>query len=296
MTIGLMITALALGFRHGVDWDHIAAIADLSSSAENRRRGFVLSFLYASGHALVVLLLGFLAVIFGLSLPTGADDWMGRFVGLTLIGMGGWIIFDLIRSGRDFRLRSRWILILNGTFGGFRRVRDASRRRRVVVDHDHVHDHADLTDHEHAKAHDHAHTSELITELEPAWVPSRWQLFSAARGSKHGHSHSHELSLGEDTSVSPGNGTAAGIGIVHGIGFESPTQIAIFVASTSLVGASAGLVLLLAWVVGLVAANSALAVLAGFGLLHAERNFRIYATIAVAVGVASVAMGILLLM
>ncbi|MEE9415382.1 MAG: hypothetical protein V3V01_08865, partial [Acidimicrobiales bacterium] len=118
---------------------------------------------------------------------------------------------------------------------------------------------------------------------------------SLARTTRHTHSHHHELSLGEDVKVSTGNGTAAGIGVLHGIGFESPTQIAVFVASTSIVGASSGLMLLLAWVAGLLVANSALAALAGFGLLHAERNFVVYATIAVVVGLVSVAMGTLLL-
>jgi high-affinity nickel permease len=37
MTAGLVVTALALGIRHGVDWDHIAAIADLSGTAETGR-------------------------------------------------------------------------------------------------------------------------------------------------------------------------------------------------------------------------------------------------------------------
>ncbi|MEE9414394.1 MAG: hypothetical protein V3V01_03845, partial [Acidimicrobiales bacterium] len=272
MTTGLILTALSLGFRHGVDWDHIAAIADLSSSAENRRRGFVLSFLYASGHAAVVFGLGVLAILFGANLPSGADVWMGRFVGLTLVAMGAWIIFDLLRSGRDFRLRSRWILILNGTFAGLRRVRNVSRRRSVVVEHDHAHPHSESLTHDHHQAHDHAHALAQVPDRQLAGFRSRWGSLSQARITRHRHSHTHELSLGEDVRVSTGNGTAAGIGVLHGIGFESPTQIAVFVASTSIVGASPGLVLLLAWVAGLLLANSALAALAGFGLLHAERN------------------------
>lgn len=91
-----------------------------------------------------------------------------------------------------------------------------------------------------------------------------------------------------------GNGTAAAVGLLHGIGFESPTQIAIFVASTAVVGAGAGVALLCAWVAGLLIANSAIAALAVGGLMHAERNFVVYATVAVVVGVISVATGIVL--
>ena len=53
MTTGLLATSFALGLRHGFDWDHIAAIADLNSTADERRRGFALSLYYALGHAVV---------------------------------------------------------------------------------------------------------------------------------------------------------------------------------------------------------------------------------------------------
>ena len=83
--------------------------------------------------------------------------------------------------------------------------------------------------------------------------------------------------------------------MLHGVGVESPTQIAVFVASTSIGGKGVGLLLLLGWVVGLIIANSGLALLAGAGLLKAEQNFRIYATLAVVVAVLSIAMGTLFL-
>lgn len=327
MTIGLWLTALGLGLRHGIDWDHIAAIADLTSTAENRRRGFMLSFLYAVGHAAVVMVLGVAAILFGAALPEGVDVWMGRVVGLTLVALGLWVLIELLRKGRDFRLRSRWILVINGTFSGLRRVREANARRRLTIEHAHEHDHeseAGTGDH---GAHDHAHleTSTTLPEIidltevgqpadalvgaateEPSVSSSRrsrlWQAAGRHRGHSHSHavhshshSHRHETSLVESGSGT-GNGTAAGIGLLHGVGFESPTQIAVFVASTSLVGAWAGVGLLVAWVIGLVLANSLLAGLAGFGLLNAERNFVIYATIAAFVGVASLAMGMLLLL
>ena len=30
--IGVLVTGLALGLRHGIDWDHIAAITDITST------------------------------------------------------------------------------------------------------------------------------------------------------------------------------------------------------------------------------------------------------------------------
>ena len=69
----------------------------------------------------------------------------------------------------------------------------------------------------------------------------------------------------------------------------------IVMASSLLFGPAAGIGLLAAWVIGLIVANSALAALAALGLLEAERNFTLYATVAVVVAVLSIAMGLLLL-
>lgn len=340
MTLGLLLTSFGLGLRHGIDWDHIAAIADLSSTAESRRRGFMLSFVYAAGHGVVVIVLGLAAIMFGASLPEGSDVWMGRVVGVTLVALGSWVLIELVRKGRDFRLRSRWILVLGGTFSGLRRVRQATARRWLSIEHDHEHPHetpdpaiADddaSTDHDAAQAHDHAHVVDLsetakpddpVIDLDEVATPvgataavgqdasmltrragrlRRWRSNIHGGGHSHGHTHSHSHSHRHETVLSDstagtGNGTAAGIGLLHGVGFESPTQIAVFVASTSVVGVWAGVGLLVAWVLGLIIANSALAVLAAYGLLGAERNFTIYATVAVIVGVASIAVGVLAL-
>jgi ABC-type nickel/cobalt efflux system permease component RcnA len=301
MTIGLLLASLTLGLRHGIDWDHIAAIADLSSTAETRRRGFGLSMLYAIGHGAVVFALGAAAIFAGAAIPHSVDAWMGRIVGMTLVALGIWILVELARKRRAFRLQSRWILIITGTFAGLRRVRNSRSHRHVTVDHDHVHDHVTHEGESHASAvaHDHAHVLESadITELAPLATgqnptgPMASTETCSAPHDKHTHRHSHRLALPADPSARYGNGTATGIGMLHGVGIESPTQIALFVASTSVAGASVGLLLLAGWIAGLIIANSGLALLAGFGLLHAERNFGIYATLAVIVGVMSIAMG-----
>ena len=299
MTLGLLLTSLALGLRHGIDWDHIAAIVDLTGTADSRRRGFALSLLYALGHASVVFLLGALIIVTGVTIPDSMDAWMGRIVGSTLIALGVWIIVGLLRKGRTFRLRSRWMLIIDGTFAGLRRVRGGRARRHVAVAHTHDHEHV-AGSHEHAAAHDHAHLAEdamLPAEL-PAAVASggsapRMPQETGHDGPSrtHVHAHRHEFRLASDARY--GNGTAAGIGMLHGVGIESPTQIALFVASTTIVGTSAGLLLLGAWVIGLVLANSGLAVLAGFGLLRSGQSFAVYATVAVVVGFLSIVVGML---
>ena len=38
-SFALVAAGLLLGLRHGIDWDHIAAISDLTSSQQQRLRG-----------------------------------------------------------------------------------------------------------------------------------------------------------------------------------------------------------------------------------------------------------------
>jgi len=247
---------------------------------------------YAVGHGIVVFALGVLAIVFGLAIPDGLDVWMGRIVGITLIFLGGWILIELARKGRDFRLRSRWMLVIDGTFAGLRRVRNGLTGRVIELEHDHDHEHVDSA-HETVVAHDHAHVA-AESMAEPALAGG-----SRSHGHSHGHTHSHrhrhQLTLPDSPSASYGHRTATGIGMLHGVGVESPTQIAIFVASSAAAGFGFGISLLAAWVIGLIIANAGLAFLAGAGVLNAERSFPVYATLAVIIGVLSVALGTLYL-
>src|SRR5437773_3788304 len=100
--LGVVLTALWLGFRHGIDWDHIAAITDITSSQDERRQSLIFGTLYALGHASVVLVLGVLAILVGEQLPPGVDNVMTRIVGATLILLGVYVFVSLIRHGRTF--------------------------------------------------------------------------------------------------------------------------------------------------------------------------------------------------
>jgi len=292
VSIGLLLTALGLGLRHGIEWDHIAAIADLSSSSENKKRGFALSMAYAVGHGAVVFMLGTIAILFGLAIPESLDEWLGRIVGLTLIALGAWILVELARKGRDFRLRSRWMLVLNGTFAGLRRVRQGLTGRKISIEHDHDHSHVDDA-HEDVRAHDHAHVGATVDVAQPVPAGRFGGLRNRLHNHEHSHAHRHDLALPNQPNAGYGTGTATGIGMLHGVGIESPTQIAIFVASTATVGAGFGLMLLGTWVLGLIVANAFLAGVAGAGLLNAERSFPIYAALAIVLSVASIVLGTL---
>ena len=101
----LAATSFALGARHGLDWDHIAAIADLTaprkddeqSPQRHARRGMGLSFWYCAGHGLVLAVLGALILALGIGLPAGMDVAFEYLVGVTLITLGGVVLYQLAR-------------------------------------------------------------------------------------------------------------------------------------------------------------------------------------------------------
>lgn len=118
--------AFLLGLRHGIDWDHIAAILDIVSSTDTiqplhepmsrSHNSFILSLYYATGHGLIVTILGIAAICFSASLPPWTDPIMERIVGITLLILGFWVFYSFllhIRNKKQFQLRSRWMLIFS---------------------------------------------------------------------------------------------------------------------------------------------------------------------------------------
>jgi cytochrome c biogenesis protein CcdA len=278
LTLGLVATALAFGFRHGIDWDHIAALTDITSSQEQPRTSMVLATLYATGHALVVLVLGLAAIVLSAELPSSVDDVMQYVVGVTLILLGVYVFYSLIRHGRDFRMRSRWMLVLSLIRRVVRRFR-GERVAPVVIEHDHEHPAVEAHDHQHAPVRD--------------VVGSGARAGESAR--RHRHGHRHVGSLPTDPFLEYSRATAFGVGMIHGIGAETPTQVLIFVAAAGAGGRVAGVIVLLCFLVGLLASNTAISAAATLGFVNAAENWKIYVGVSVVTGGFSLAIGTIFL-
>jgi high-affinity nickel-transport protein len=280
--VGLLLTAFGFGFRHGIDWDHIAALTDITSSQEEPRRSMWFATLYALGHALVVFLLGFTAIVLAQRLPEGVDAVMERFVGATLLILGFYVFYALARHGRDFRMRSRWMLIFSGVRRGVRwlRAQVGATSELVEIEHDHAHPHTDP--HDLAHRHEHARTRDDV-------------VVGAGSGRtslpEHRHPHRHVLPLPDDPFVDYEPRTAFGIGMIHGIGAETPTQVLIFVTAAGAGGRGTGFLLLLAFLIGLLSSNSVVAFAGVFGFLGAARNFRLYVAVSCVTALFSLVIG-----
>ena len=275
--LGFLITSFLFGFRHGIDWDHIAAITDITGSQDDRSQALVFGTLYALGHALVVFVIGVAAIVLGQRLPPGVDHVMQRIVGATLLVLGVFVFASLIRHGREFRMRSRWMLIFSGARKAYRRIRP---ERRDAGDADHVH----RAEPVHTHVLDDEGGALAVAEDLPV---SEWH---HGRPGHHHHKHPEP-----DAFMNYGRRTAFVVGMIHGVGAETPTQVLIFLAAAGASGKGAGVVVLLAFLVGLLTSNTVITLGSSFGFLRASQNWKIYVTVAVLTGTFSLIIGTLFL-
>jgi hypothetical protein len=274
--IGLAATGFGFGFRHGIDWDHIAALTDITSSQETSRRSMQLATLYTVGHGAVVFVLGFAAVVFAGRLPAGLDSAMERLVGMTLVVLGVYVFAALVRQGRDFRMRSRWMLVFAGAQRLIRWMGSRGAHQQAVIEHDHMHGHGIGAHH----------------EARPVVVGG-----AAAGGAEHSgpavaHRHRHQhAAVPGDPFLQYGSATAFGVGMIHGVGAETPTQVLIFLAASGAGGKAAGVALLGCFVLGLLCSNSLIALASTFGALGAGRHFLLYVSVSVVTATFSLVIG-----
>jgi high-affinity nickel permease len=218
------VTAFVLGARHGLDWDHLSAIADLVGAPSRRnRRSLGLALWYCIGHGSVIVLLGTLVGLLGVRLPGGLDRVFAVIVGLVLVGLGVLVLVQVARQGRNYRFTSRWRLLID-------LLRRVWLRRRGAVEWD-----------------------------RPGEILSTRVAFA--------------------------------IGVLHGTGAETPTQVVLF-ASAAAAGSTAGaLVVLVAFVTGLVVSDLGVAFVWLSGRLGSARVPFGQLALGIVTGLASIGVG-----
>jgi len=122
---------------------------------------------------------------------------------------------------------------------------------------------------------------------------SRWMLvFDVARDAWarvqariHGHEHTPSAH-----STQYGPRTAFGVGMIHGVGAETGSQ-ALLLAGVAGVTGVTGVVILLAFVVGLLISNTLVAVVSASGFIGAQRLRTVYVIVGAVAGLASLLIG-----
>lgn len=270
----MLLAVFFAGLRHGFDLDHIAAITDITSSQMDRRKAMVLGTVYAVGHAFVLVVLGSLAVLLGQRIPESLDEAMGRVIGATLIVLGIYVVYSLVRFGRDAQLRSRWMIVLAGlkrTVAWLRRTPE----REVEIEH--VHEHP---------VDGHHHRDEgLLSDPAHASV-------GAVKTATHAHPHRHVVRAPADPFTEYGVWTCLGIGMIHGVGAETPSQVVLFTSAAGVTGALGGVGVLAAFVIGLFLGNTILVAVSSAGFSQGKRLPGIYLVLAAATAVVSIGVGL----
>ncbi len=277
---GIMATGLLLGFRHGFDWDHIAAITDITSTsatadvateahdAQHRAQPHA----HGHGHGGA----GELAIhedrvaVLAAGRPRFMDEQRHAILLGTLYALGhASVVFALGLVALSFgAILPGWVDPIMGRVVGLTLLLLGIW---VFVS-----------------------LYQFLRNGTEFRMRSRWMLvFDGARygwrrfqARLHGHTHAAPLEM-----TSYGPRTAFGVGMIHGIGAETGSQALLIAAVGGAAGAGLGLPMLLAFVLGLVASNTAIVFVSATGFVAGQLRRPVYITIGVLAGVFSIAVG-----
>jgi high-affinity nickel-transport protein len=193
-----LLSCALLGLRHGFDYDHLAAITDITSVQRTWREGMRLGLLYAIGHALTVAVLGAAVIFLHLGLPPHLDAVGERLVGATLIALAAYVLISFLRRPSS-------------------------------------------------QTHQHAVPVSRIALLISGIRLTGWKLRSLRNA---------ELPRPKPFRFRYDQSSVVMVGIVHGLGAETPSQLLLFLLAANLGGTSRGFLGLLCFIGGLLVMNT----------------------------------------
>ena len=305
--LGVYAAALALGIRHGIDWDHIAAITDITSTAA--------------------------------AVEDEDESW--------LIGEPGFMLTDESHhSTHSHTHEAESVPIravggtLHGTSGGTTTAtleRPTSGIRVLTTSLPPSQKHALWLGSLYALGHGAVVVllgiiAILAAEVLPDWIDpvmekvvgvtllflaaylfysvyryyrgggqfqlrSRWMLvFAGVRNAWHwarSHVGQHEHTHAEPQNYS--SRTALGIGVIHGIGAETGTQALIIATAVGATSQAVAIGALLFFVVGLLVSNTAITIMSTVGFVSTRRRQTIYVMAGLVAAVFSLVLGLVFL-
>lgn len=303
--VGILAAALALGIRHGIDWDHIAAITDITSSAavvDDAETSWLVRepalMLTDESHHLSL---------------ADAGGGAAAIVGSSAVALPHSHAFDEI----GHRHNGRWTGKLND-------VETLVRRQRPAL----------LLGTMYALGHGSmvvalGLVAILAREFLPSWIDpimesivgatliflgvfllysvyrhytggaefrlrSRWMLvFAGARNalnwlrhkfSGRQHEHVHEAQQ-------YGVRTAYSVGLIHGIGAETGTQVLVIATAVGASSQGTGVAALGAFVLGLLISNTIVTIISTAGFVSSQRRQNLYVAAGVVAAIFSLVVG-----
>ena len=280
----LLATALLLGMRHGVDWDHLAAIADITSAGQNPER--------PDGSGLAVATSGRSAGSAAMVIVAAQARPMAWFLGGLALAQQE---LRLLWLGTLYALGHACVVGILGIAAlYFAAVLPAwidPIMERVVG--------ITLL----------ALGAAVVYSLVRYWrgegefrLQSRWMLvFTGVRlgwcrlqAWLHGHRHDGGFHIHRIDQYGPR--AAFGVGVIHGIGAETGTQVLLIAAVGGASSQGLGGGMLLAFVGGLLISNTLIALLTSTGFMTSSRAKVLYVAAGCVAAVFSVVVGSLFVM
>ena len=289
----LLVTALVLGLRHGIDWDHIAAIADITSTtaateaAEEAHEAVHGSSLPAHDHGHggggerevhAAVPADPATMVLPAAMPVTRSRFLEdqrRSVGLgSLYAFGhAAVVVALGLAALTFgALLPSWIDPIMGRVVGVTLV--LLGLWVLYSAYGYVR---------------HGSTFRLRSRWMLAFDSVRygWRWFGARI---HGHQHVEPLEAS-----AYGAKTAFTVGAIHGIGAETGTQVLLIAALGGAAGAGLGVPMLFAFVVGLLISNTIIVFITATGFVASQTRQRLYVAVGVVAGVFSLVVGVIFL-
>jgi len=296
-SVGVLAGALALGIRHGMDWDHIAAITDITSTTaaaeSGERQLHNVNFAVAAEEHLALAAIGGGAGAATLLSPMHSrgperpDPRVIQFLSaqrrslalgtVYALGHGSMVIVLGLLAILFSEFLPAWVdpimervvgitLVLLGLYllySLYRYFRQGVEFR----------------------------------------IRSRWMLvFAGVRRASHGvrtritPGHTHPHTTASATEVQQyGVATSYGIGLLHGIGAETGTQVLIIGTAVGAASTGMSVATLFVFVAGLLISNSFITVVTAAGFVSAGRRQAIYVTVGAVAAVFSLSLGFLYL-
>jgi high-affinity nickel-transport protein len=286
--LGLLLTALVLGLRHGIDWDHIAAITDITSSTaagesgeagheEHHRAGE-----HDHGHggpdelaaharvadeahphvheSPAVTRDGFLSEQRH-AIVLGSLYALGHALVVAVLGAAALLFGALLPDWLDpimGRIVGVTLIVLGvwvfySIYAYVRHGAEFRLRSRWML---------------------------VFDTFRYGW---RW-----VRARLHGHEHVDPVE-----SSAYGAKTAFGVGMIHGVGAETGSQVLLIAAVGGAASIGLGIPMMLAFIVGLLITNTLIVIITATTFVASQIRQRIYVGVGVVAGAFSLVIGIL---
>jgi high-affinity nickel permease len=294
--VGVLVTGLLLGIRHGIDWDHIAAISDITSTTAAAGAGVAAHARehrtttgHQHGHGGTTELAAHEASSMPLPQPAAGGAGVASVtIGDRRIGPEQ---VEAIRLGTLYAVGHALVVIALGlaalAFGALLPdwldpIMGRIVGLTLVV----------LGVWVLYSVYRYARTGEAFR------LRSRWMLvFDGVRyawrrlqARLHGHEHVEPLEMS-----SYGTRTALGVGMIHGVGAETGTQVLLIAAVGGAASAGLGVQMLLAFVLGLLISNFAIVVVSSVGFVASQKREMLYVAVGAVAGVFSLVIGMIFL-